>query len=197
MSHQRLIVAVCAVVMLAGGCDQAQRDRRDYVDAIEQAEAAGVSAYWLGEEFEQGALDFDRIEADFPEGIVGIMVDGLMLNYLGVEGRGDEPNDVDSTVRVQSFSHADWDAVAEKVRYPVGGAEVTWESIVVAGWRAELGSIVLDGHHNGWNLVVPTDDGVVLVGTFSRITEGGGEANALMDPEQFLEVAKRLRRYPE
>jgi len=188
------LVACLALISLA--CDIVGDDAPDpeaYRTPVAQAQAAGLTPYWLGPEFSAGGLSFDFIEGTFPQGVAGVRVNGLQLSYLARDGYT-----VRATADVLTFSKTQWATAADRVRYPAGVTGVTRKNVTVGGRHAELISMPLGARPvNSRQLIIEFDDAVVLGQTTAVLANDGRQINPLIDEQTFLSVMEQLRPYPQ
>jgi hypothetical protein len=188
-------------LLLLGGCGSLDASRPetedDYPEAVATAQANGVEAYWLGPSFEAAPLQFDTIESVYPQGAAGVSARGLQLKYLAIREDTADQYTVRAALDLKTFLPDEWREVESAVRQPKSGLRLTWEPVSVGGSAASIAGVSLDGIENGWLLIVPRGQSVVYATVASSISDGGTEANPLMDREVFLSVMENLRPYPE
>ncbi len=191
-------VGVWAVVVsgLATGCivDRTVKlDRTRYMTPVAEAQAAGVSVYWLGPSFQAGGVTYSYIESKYPEGIAGVSVNGLEMSYLSADGE-------ELALEVKTIPLEEWPSAEDAVRFPKQ-AKPDRSDVRVAGFDAELLTYTNSPTRpiNGYRLVIETGESavVVLVPSSGSATPGAKDLNPLIDLPTFLTVMEHLQPYPQ
>ena len=206
LPHRPWAIAAVAVGLVvlspwATGCggdndNQAQSNMDPaFLTPVAAAEEAGLTVYWLGASFEAGGVLFSTREADFPEGIMGVPLQGLEVDYSS----GDQPGGV---LELDLLSRADWDQVKDSMMNPrLPGVER--RTVSVAGRDGDLLSQYAGAgpRLNALWLVLDLGDVVVVTWANSAIgsaVQGSPELSPFIkNPDLLVQVMQDLRPYPQ
>jgi hypothetical protein len=169
-----------------------------FLTPVAEAQAAGISPYWMGEAFPAETLTFEiRAKAEWFE------TDAephLNLNYGADTQEGAIPFDLQSLSEDGAASKLeDARRVATLLQLPT--AQTTERPVVVGPWYGIL--LVLPGPTEPANelwLFVEVGDGVVVLAEAISVSTGvpGTDANPLLNEDLLIStVAEHLRPYPE
>jgi hypothetical protein len=162
---------------------------------VAAAEDAGLPVYWLAASFEAGDVLFSAREAKFPEGIMGVPLQGLEVRYSS----GDQPGGV---LELDLLSSTDWDQVKDKMMNPrLPGVER--RAVSVAGRDGELLFQYAGAgpRLNALFLILDLGDVVVVAWANSVIgsaDQGSPELSPFINnPDLLIQVMEDLRPYPQ
>ena len=195
------IVAGGLLVLSAAGCQDEQQTGPDldpaFLTPVAAAEEAGLTVYWLGASFEVGDVLFSTREADFPEGIMGVPLQGLQVRYSS----RNEPGGV---LYLDVVPKSEWNKVEEKISDLVISGEprpVRREKVQVKDKTADLLFLPLATRPlNQLWLILDLGDTVVVALALSGgpTEEGGPDYNPFINnPDLLIQVMEDLRPYPE
>jgi hypothetical protein len=193
------LTLIVLIVALLSGCvfvsDQAKPDPNQYLTPIAEAQAAGLTPYWLGPTIETDKGPLRAVEGIFPQGYAGVGLHGIQITYYN----GDR---VIGTLDVRTFPKAGWAAVEPQAR-ALDFPSAKRKNVSVAGHDAEL-IAVPDGIRpiNVYLLIVAAGGQVVMMATNSlgsgpNATPGGADLNPLINEATFLSVMQNLRPHPQ
>lgn len=163
-----------------------------FLTPVAEAGRSGVTAHWMGEEFQAGSVSFklNAVARSFPK---GDEYPGLQVRYGGDVGIGTVIFDVETFTKQGEGAEVSRETVAA-----VPGA--TSQHVVVGLWEAEL--FLVPGPVRSINkviLFVELGDMIIVGRAHSGTSSTSGEElNPLIDSDLLIEVvAEHLRPYPE
>jgi hypothetical protein len=197
-------VVLAAVLFISGcGAKSAEQSGADlqpeFLTSVAAAEEAGLMVHWLGDAFDVEGMRFRSGSAKFPEGILGVGLEGIEIYYLM------DPSEGGTSLGLQVFPRSEWVKVEQKVRnltIPGEPQPVTRRTVDVQSRKAELLSLPLGTREvNQLWLILELDDTVVVAQAHSGgpIYAGGPDYNPFINnPDLLVQVIdENLRPYPE
>ncbi len=166
-------------------------------------EDMGLPVYWLGREFNAGALTFQGpYGAEFGGEVEG---GGVFMGYISwLDGTPFEGSNISLDITV--YSPDAWELAKSRILNPQllsNEGEVTRQTVTVKGREAELISVPQFTRPVGWLRLVVEFDRVVVVAEAASVLSsdvrgGTSELNIFIkNPDLFVQVMQDLRPYPE
>jgi hypothetical protein len=186
-----LLLVAMAVFLSACGSAGVRDDQNgstlpaEFTIPVAAAQEAGLTVYWLGEQFEVDGLTFSVTGASFetPEEAPLLQI----FCQADFEGGGT----IGLTLAISPVGG--YDEGIDRVLSRPG--DVSQESTTVRGWRAEVFGIPVGRWVN--RLVIVEAPGAVILARANATIGNFRQVNPLNDPNRLLAVMESLRPYPE
>jgi len=183
-----LLLAAVALAVSACGTKRDNPEGLDpnFLSAVADAQEAGLTVYWVGEQFEVEGLTFRATGGRFEEREEGSSVEV----YYGADSEGGGG----VAFTPITYGPRAWESARNRVIPNTEG--VIRQAVVVRGWPAELFSIPV-GQWTNRLVIVEAPDAVIVARANTTIARIRRQVNPLVDPDQLLAVLENLRPYPE